>query len=708
MDYAPIRDTVVNLLNEKNYTAVEELFLEKGMENQDDIELLYTITNEVRKRANGASRAAELLYSFLPECEKNKNWQAIILVGKKIHEYYNRFQQQRPFIKRAYLELYSDIPNFREFIQNSRLENEEIPLLEALSKLDIYLKYRPGSLYYFERFGIGIIREIKFSLDKLIIDFEKQPNYSLEFKIAENILVPVPDNHFLAFRYRHLDQLKALIEANPIEVLHLLLKSENKPLTAQKIKRFFIGLLEDTHWDRFWKKASKLAEKDTHISISVIRPRSYEYVEAEESIDRNLISQFDQSDWKTKIDFYNKAIVNDPATKKNFLKQLIEMAQAEFEKQSIISLEIAFALGNKMPAKETKKITSYFLTNPEMTINIIPKCQLSESKAKTLEYIRKHFEDWTTIYVTLFFSLDDNRYYDTIVNELRRTAQEVILRDMIETSIKSYGKNPSQFLWFCRRAFLQEDYQSYLSADLLFRLFEMIVFFNDPQIWKKGVTFLTSNNFLFVERCLAKAKIEEVQKILDFLKVMAKLDDYQKKEVLNIIQHRYPSLFKKEEDTTFFALHSTIVHKQSELENLVKRQIPENAKEIGRAADYGDLRENFEYKSAKERQQLLITQAGNLDLDLKRVRAINFVLIHADMTGIGTEITLKHAQTGQEKRIIILGPWEADSDKNIFSYLSLFVQKIIGKKLGEKLVLDTEMYDVMKIIKVKEDDYHLS
>ncbi|MBP7461342.1 MAG: GreA/GreB family elongation factor [Candidatus Delongbacteria bacterium] len=708
MDYSTIRETVVNFLNEKNYTAVEEFFLEKAMENRDDIELLYTITNEVRKRANGASRAAELLTILLPEYEKSGNWQAIITIGKKIHEYFSRCQSQRPFMKKAYQALHPDIANFEEFIQNSRLEDEEFPLPDALTRLDRYLKYRPGSLYYFERFGIGIIREIRFSLDKMIIDFEKQPNYSLEFKIADNILVPVPDDHFLALRYRRIDELQAMIRNQPMDALHLLLKSEKRGLSAQEIKRFFIGLLEDAEWDRFWKKSSKLAEKDPHISISIARPRIYEYVEAEESIDRNLIAQFSGSDWQKKIDVYNKAIVNNPATKEEFLRQLIGIAQQEYEKDSIIALEIAFALGAKMPSSESRKITSHFLGDPEMVVIAIPKMQLSESKAKTIEYIRKNFNDWMTLYVRLFFSLDDHRYYDIIANELKRADQEEILRGIIDDSIKSYGKNPSQFLWFCRRAFLQEDYQSYLNADLLYRLFEMIVFFNDPLIWKKGVSFLTSNNFLFVERCLAGARIEEAQKVLDFLKAMAKLDDYQKKEIVNIIQHRYPSLFKKEEDTTFFALHSTIVRKQGELEDLVKRQIPENAKEIGRAADYGDLRENFEYKSAKDRQQLLITKAGNLDLDLKRVRSINFDLIHANMTGIGTQIILKHLQTGQEKTITILGPWEADQDRNIYSYLSLFVQKIIGKKQGEKLLLDSEMYEVIQINKVIEDDYRIS
>ncbi len=700
MSYDQIKQSLLELLNEKRYEKVEEFFLEKFEENSDDLNLIFFITNEVRKRANGATRASDLLLLILPEYEKMAKWNHVLEVGRKIYEYYPKYHQQREFMIKAYRALYSDISQIDEFISYSRLGDETIPLSEGLQKIEFFIRYRPGGIFYFERFGVGEIREIKFNLNKLIVDFEKQPGYSVEFKIADNFLQQIAPDHFLSLRYKSPLILTQMVEEEPIKALLLLLQSEKKTLSGQEIKSFFTGIIPADRWDSYWKKVSKLSEKDPNVHISVERPRRYSYASSAESADQKIIDQFDQANWIKKIDIYNRAIVNDPKTLEYFLNQLIEMVDEAERKENFQALEIALSLGLKFSPDRMSALGDKLIGDSDKILPAIRQAQLTDSVIRILDHARKNFPDWVQLYKDAFYLLEDPRYFDGIINELRRQECTSEINEMFDNIKTNYGKNPHQFLWFCKKAFSQKEYQEYLNSDLLYRLLEMIVFFSDAAIWKKGVTQLSASNFLFVERCLKDAKLEEAQRVLDFLKIIGKLDDYQKKEILNIMQHRFPSLFKKEEDNTFFAFAETIEKKRLELENLIKKEIPENAKEIGNAASYGDLRENFEYKAAKDRQQLFMTRASQLDQDLKRVRALKLDLINNDMIGVGTHVWLNHIDTGEEKELIILGPWEADSEHKIYSYLSSFVQKIIGKHVDDNLLIEDQVYRVKRIEKV--------
>ena len=62
---------------------------------------------------------------------------------------------------------------------------------------------------------------------------------------------------------------------------------------------------------------------------------------------------------------------------------------------------------------------------------------------------------------------------------------------------------------------------------------------------------------------------------------------------------------------------------QEDVRDLVNRQIPQNTKDIATARSYGDLRENFEFKSAKEQQRVLMRRRAEAERDLSQARGTN-------------------------------------------------------------------------------------
>jgi transcription elongation factor GreA len=124
--------------------------------------------------------------------------------------------------------------------------------------------------------------------------------------------------------------------------------------------------------------------------------------------------------------------------------------------------------------------------------------------------------------------------------------------------------------------------------------------------------------------------------------------------------------------------------KQRELAHIVDVEIPLNSKEIGFAISLGDLRENAEYKAAKEKQDLLNTTAAKLKDEIERAQLFDPATVNLSRVSFGTKALLVNGSNGESEAYTILGPWESDPDNRIISYLSPLGGALLNKKPGEQ------------------------
>lgn len=129
----------------------------------------------------------------------------------------------------------------------------------------------------------------------------------------------------------------------------------------------------------------------------------------------------------------------------------------------------------------------------------------------------------------------------------------------------------------------------------------------------------------------------------------------------------------------------------------VKR--PEIITAIKEARALGDLSENAEYSSAREQQ-------GKLEA---RIKEIEYTLEHAIIIEnnndgkvcVGSVITVKYDDDDDEEEYTIVGTNEADPFENKISNESPIAQAVIGKKVGDKVSVDSPngSFDI-EIVKV--------
>lgn len=128
---------------------------------------------------------------------------------------------------------------------------------------------------------------------------------------------------------------------------------------------------------------------------------------------------------------------------------------------------------------------------------------------------------------------------------------------------------------------------------------------------------------------------------------------------------------------------------ESELERLVTVDRHEVADRIREAKSFGDLAENAEYEAAKTAQAFV---EGRI-LDLKRIlssaRTLTDDEVPTDQVGLGSMLTVRDLDYGDEWTLTLVSAFEADPDKDRISDLSPVGKALIGHRVGESIQVKT-------------------
>ncbi|WP_300368867.1 transcription elongation factor GreA [Hydrogenimonas sp.] len=120
-----------------------------------------------------------------------------------------------------------------------------------------------------------------------------------------------------------------------------------------------------------------------------------------------------------------------------------------------------------------------------------------------------------------------------------------------------------------------------------------------------------------------------------------------------------------------------------ELEYLKSTARPAVAKEIEKARELGDLKENAEYHAAKEKQGLMEARIAELEDILGRAQVVDPAALEHKRVSFGSTVTLIDLDTDEEVTYTIVGASEANPDKGLISYHSPLARQLIGKEPGD-------------------------
>jgi transcription elongation factor GreA len=316
-------------------------------------------------------------------------------------------------------------------------------------------------------------------------------------------------------------------------------------------------------------------------------------------------------------------------------------------------------------------------------------------KMDFLGKIKMFIAQWSDVYVKLFsFS-----QLPSILEQLEEAGFSDKLTAMCIDCFDNLRENREAALWLYKNSRFKKwflDANIGLEKQLITLIHILDATYRDIENHKDTVENKKINkivhNILFkdgeIAAFISNADEDAIIRIFTFINNVKDLDPQDKLNLRSKIVEIYPEFkfFGDEEKKVSRGLVVTkamFEEKNRQLAHIMDVEVPANSKEIEYALSQGDLRENAEYKAAKEKQEQLNFQIAKLKEEIERAQQFDPDTINTSKVSFGTKVTLLRQPEGKKEEFTILGPWESDPKNHIISYLSPFGKAIINRTAGE-------------------------
>jgi transcription elongation factor GreA len=140
---------------------------------------------------------------------------------------------------------------------------------------------------------------------------------------------------------------------------------------------------------------------------------------------------------------------------------------------------------------------------------------------------------------------------------------------------------------------------------------------------------------------------------------------------------------------------------KAEIHNLKNVERPNIIKQIAAARELGDLKENAEYHSAKDKQGFIEAQIGDLEDKFLRAEVIDISKLSGDKVRFGATVKLEDLNSDKKVAYKIVSEFEANIDEGLISNSSPVARALIGKEVGDEVEIKTPggimNYEILEI-----------
>ena len=193
---------------------------------------------------------------------------------------------------------------------------------------------------------------------------------------------------------------------------------------------------------------------------------------------------------------------------------------------------------------------------------------------------------------------------------------------------------------------------------------------------------------------LKEADEERAQRIKTSIDRHTGLSDSACHRVRDVLRGTHPGLFAEHVDPwdedAVYTTEAGLQKRRGELQHLVSIKLAEASKAVGTAADRGDLSENAEWVAAKEERDRLAQRAGRMQEELNKARIVTREMMQSETVTIGSAVEARDLATDQVETLVFLGPWDADHERNVYSYRARIGLAFMGKSVGDRVTLQAD------------------
>lgn len=552
--------------------------------------------------------------------------------------------------------------------------------------------------------GIGKVATWDWLFSKVIIDFQGRAGHTMDLAFAAESLKAIPSAHILARKFTELPKLREMAALHHLDLIKLVLQSTGGKATVDQIQQFLVPEVITEDWKKWWEVAKKEMRKDGHFQVPVKKADPVVYQAQETSLKDRLIADFrGAKGLKAKIAIGNECLKNfselgDTSPIHEVLAGLNADVISHQRTQPALALEAIFlrdelrqAAGFAGDDTELNPASIWSQVNKPWTI--LEQVAASKHKRALQSFREANPENWAEILLS-GINISSTKLAGEIATLLIQEGKLQNLKEHLARLISQHAASSELMLWLAKErsdAFADilgpEVFRAMLSA------MERDQFNNELKRSNKLGDYIMNDQSLIVE-LIGSADLEVIKDLTRALQLSPCFDDMDKRSLLARIVKTYPAVQslisgeQSKQETNLLVSWDSLERRKNEYGDLVQKKIPANSKEIAIARSYGDLRENHEYKAAKEMQKVLMRRKSELEQQLVRARGMDFANAKTDQVNLGTRVKVTDLTNSHPEIFIIMGAWDSDPEKGLISYLTPVGQALLNRKPGEEVDLD--------------------
>jgi len=710
-------------INRRAVNAVKEVWTRLVELVPQEIDFFYHVQRKITVHL-GTERSTLLMQDLYAYYKKEKDWNTAIDILKLLLSYDDKDSWARKEIIECFKEKYASHSQLDEYIKVSNLVQGWRNVFEAIDDFEKHISFDEGNFVFHRTWGIGRIAKV--NNDELMIDFAKKRGHTMSLKMGITALQTLDKDHIWVLKsIMKRDELSAKIKANPEWALKTVIRSFDNNCDFKRIKHELVpSLLTANEWTGWSTKARKLVKENPEFGINPSNIDFYTVHTRPISLDEKLSNEFKaQKNFFERVEIIFNIMENGDTDSDgfqdmfNYFESFLK-AFTQVNEQVISAYLVVSKLTAAMPHLTTAKQHNFaeLFTQIENTAAVYLGIENKELRIAYLRNIKNLIPDWSDQYVRLFPVVLSTEVLQPLLEEYPEKVKELVL-----TCYKEYKEYREAVIWFFKNA-QEEQWFKDLNIDYEHQIIVLIHILDityreiasrrntteNRKINKQVQTILFGKDSL-LENFILDHSEDVVTRLYTLVSDIKDLDTPIKMQLRNRILEKYKNFkfFDEVEKTVtgrgLIVTAKMMEEKKKELQRLIEVEIPRNSKEVGFALSLGDLRENSEYKAAKEEQNRLNNAVSRLQEELERAQVFDPLTITTTRVGFGTVVVVERPDTHEKETYTILGPWESDPENGIISYMSPLGTNLLNHKAGETLsFIVSEEEKTYKILDISE------
>ncbi len=556
--------------------------------------------------------------------------------------------------------------------------------------------------------GLGKITEYDAQESKLIIDFEDgKAGHAMDPVFCIDRLDILAPESMIARHREEPDVVEEIIKKRPADlIVEILSYAPNQGATNTELESQLSRLLGEKRYKKWWTATKKLLVKDPRIAVPSKKTAPYvlrdEPITAEDEILEQFFSTKAPKKKVTLAEKLQDLSVSNDNLKKHLPDVLMSLTEAIKETRRLNPGERLHGLWirNDLARYIHEDVE---ILEPTSASMIYENKELSELAAQIPSSYYKRFldlinrcypDEWKKIMFDLLKN-SSGKFTSECTNFLMEMGTEDELQLMLQRWLDEQTLKGPILLWIVKNRHGQK-FQTIVKDLITPRMLNVIFYAIDYEALQNAGTrripladFLSDDTEIIPE-LLSSATPETAGDLATTLMLNQGFENLSKNSLLARFIKQFPNVQNlladdKVERAQEHLIVSQISYdtRKKEYDILINEKIPENTAAIATARELGDIRENAEYKMARQDQDTLLSRKEQIELDLAHAQITDFTDAPADVVGIGTVVELLQHSTGQNTSYSILGAWDSDPENNTLSYETPLGYVLLAKRIGE-------------------------